>query len=79
MITREQFEQLEALDAGNNLVLSTYLDLDPERQATRSYRIVFKDLVTAARDGLDEAARLDLEAEAAKVMGWLEAKQPDGR
>jgi peptide chain release factor subunit 1 len=78
-ITPADIERLVRFDGHGVRVLSAYLDLDPERQATRSYRIVFKDLVTAARDGLDEAARLDLEAEAAKVMGWLEAKQPDGR
>jgi len=66
MITREQFEQLEALDAGNNLVLSTYLDLDPERQVRRAYRIVFEDLTKEACKRLDESRRAALTSEAAR-------------
>jgi len=68
MITREQFEQLEALDAGNNLVLSTYLDLDPERQVRRAYRIVFEDLTKEACKRLDESQRADLTSETAGLF-----------
>jgi len=60
MITREQFEQLEALDAGNNLVLSTYLDLDPERQVRRAYRIIFFQV--RMRDYLAFEPRADMAA-----------------
>src|SRR4029078_3894518 len=76
MITREQFEQLEALDAGNNLVLSTYLDLDPERQVRRAYRIVFEDLTKDARKPLDESQRAALTSEAARVQTCLKPAQP---
>ena len=79
MITREQFEQLEALDAGNNLVLSTYLDLDPERQVRRAYRIVFEDLTKEACKRLDESRRAALTSEAARVQTWLETAHPHGK
>jgi peptide chain release factor subunit 1 len=79
MITREQFEQLEALDTRKTPVLSAYLDLDPVRQARRSYRIVFEDLVREARERLDESRRAALSREAARVQTWLETEQPHGK
>jgi peptide chain release factor subunit 1 len=77
-VTPADVERLVRFDGHGARILSVYLDLDPERQPTRSYRIVFEDLVKAAREGLDKAGRLGLEAEATKVTAWLEAKEPDG-
>jgi peptide chain release factor subunit 1 len=77
-VTPADVERLVRFDGHGARVLSAYLDLDPERQPTRSYRIVFEDLVKAARDGLDKAARVELQAEAAKVQAWLDARQPSG-
>jgi peptide chain release factor subunit 1 len=77
-VTPADVDRLVRFDGHGARVLSAYLDLDPERQVTRSFRIVFEDLVKAAREGLDKAGRLELEAEAAKVRAWLEAKQPGG-
>jgi peptide chain release factor subunit 1 len=77
-VTPADVERLVRFDGHGARVLSVYLDLDPERQPTRSYRIVFEDLVKAARDGLDKAARVELQAEAARVQAWLEARPPAG-
>jgi peptide subunit release factor 1 (eRF1) len=54
MVTQEQIEELEAFDGGGARVLSVYLDLDPERQVRRSYRIVFEDLLKESRERLEE-------------------------
>jgi peptide chain release factor subunit 1 len=69
-------ERLVRFDGHGARVLSVYLDLDPERLVTRSYRIVLEDLARAAREPLDRDARRDLEAEAAKVKEWLEQERP---
>jgi hypothetical protein len=45
MLTRERIEELEEFDGGCARVLSVYLNTEPARQARRSYRIVFEDLV----------------------------------
>jgi hypothetical protein len=52
-VTLADVERLVRFDGHGARVLSAYLDLDPERQPTRTYRIVFEDLVKVARDGLD--------------------------
>jgi peptide chain release factor subunit 1 len=78
IVTSSDIGRLVRFDSHGARVLSVYLDLQPERQANRAYRIVFKDLVKAARDRLDEVARNDLEAEARTVEAWLEDEQPSG-
>jgi peptide chain release factor subunit 1 len=79
VVTRAEVKRLVNFDGLGARVLSVYLDLDPERQITRSYRIVLKDLVKAAREPLDKQARLDLEAEVARVQEWLEKEPPRAR
>jgi peptide chain release factor subunit 1 len=79
VLRRADVEQLVRFDGQGARILSLYLDLDPERQVTRSYRIMLEDLVKAAREPLDEQARLDLEAEVARVQEWLEKEPPRAR
>ena len=78
-VTRADVERLIRFDGHGARVLSVYLDLDPERQVTRSHRIVLEDLAKAAREPLDKGARRDLEAEVAKVREWLETERPRAR
>ena len=78
MLNLEQVRQIEALDAGDGRILSLYLDLDPERQSKRSYRIVFKDLAKDTRVRLDEALQRDLRGESEKVEQWLDGPKPQG-
>ena len=79
VVTRADVERLVRFDGHGARILSVYLDLDPERQVTRSYRIVLEDLVKAAREPLHKDARRDLEVEAAKVQEWLEKERPGAR
>jgi peptide chain release factor subunit 1 len=79
VVRRADVERLVRFDAHGARVLSVYLDLDPERQVTHSHRIVLKDLAKAAREPLDMDARLDLEAEVARVHEWLEEEPPRAR
>jgi peptide chain release factor subunit 1 len=79
VVTRADVERLVRFEGRGARILSVYLDLEPERQVTRSYRIVLEDLVKAAREPLDKDARHDLEAEAAKVQEWLEQERPRAR
>jgi peptide chain release factor subunit 1 len=79
VVRRADVERLVRFDGHGARVLSVYLDLDPERQVTRSYRLVFEDLVKGARDPLDKKARRDLDAEVARVRQWLEEEPPDAR
>jgi peptide subunit release factor 1 (eRF1) len=72
MLSWEQVEQLHRFDGAGAGVLSLYLDLDPTRQVTRSYRIVFKDLVHHASEARTESARNDLAREATRVIEWFE-------
>jgi hypothetical protein len=77
--TLADVERLVRFDVGGSRILSVYLDLDPERHATRAYRVVFEDLVKTAREPLDAPARRQLAAEVAKVQEWLMAEPPRGR
>jgi peptide chain release factor subunit 1 len=79
VVTRADVERLVRFDGRGARILSVYLDLDPERQVTRSYRIVLEDLVKAVREPLDKDALRDLEVEAAKVLEWLEQERPGAR
>jgi peptide chain release factor subunit 1 len=79
VLRRANVERLVRFDGHGARVVSVYLDLDPERQVSRSYRIVLEDLAKAAREPLDKDARRDLEAEAAKVQEGLERGRPGAR
>src|ERR1700730_7312194 len=79
MVTPEQIDQLEAFDGDGARVLSVYLNIDPSRQASRSYRIVFEDLVKEAREGEEASARRELEREVARVQAWIESHEPTGK
>ena len=77
--TRADVERLVRFDGRGARILSVYLDLDPERHATRSYRIVLEDLAKGAREALDVRARRHLEAEVARVREWLAVEPLRGR
>jgi peptide subunit release factor 1 (eRF1) len=80
MLSPEDVEQVERFDEAGARVLSLYLDLGPARQATRAYRIAFKDLVKEASATLTEAERPDFVPEVARVTEWLDrGDQPQGR
>jgi peptide chain release factor subunit 1 len=79
VITRRELDQLKRFNADGARALSVYLDLSPDRQLRRAYRVVFKDLVREERDRLDEQGRLDLSREVDRVSAWLDAEEPDGR
>jgi peptide chain release factor subunit 1 len=75
----EQLEQLERFDSAGARVLSLYLNLEPQRQATRSYRIEFKNLLKEASGTLTEAERNGLAREAERVTEWFDRHdQPHG-
>lgn len=76
MLSWEQLEQLERFDGAGARVLSLYLNLDPTRQATGSYRIQFKDLAKEASATLGEAERNDLAREVERVTEWLDRRDP---
>jgi len=79
VITHADVERLARFDSHGARVLSVYLDLDTERQVTRSYQIVLEDLVKAAREPLDKRARAELQAEVDRVREWLESERPPAR
>jgi peptide chain release factor subunit 1 len=79
VVTRADVERLIRFDGRGARILSAYLDLDPERQVTRSYRIVLEDLVKAAREPLAKDDARDLDAEAERIQEWLEEDRPDAR
>jgi peptide subunit release factor 1 (eRF1) len=80
MLSWEDVEQLERFESAGARVLSLSLDLGPARQATRAYRIAFKDLVKEASRTLTEADRNDLAREAERVTDWLDRSDvPKGR
>jgi peptide subunit release factor 1 (eRF1) len=78
MLTAEEIARLESFDAQDARVLSTYLDLRPDRQVDRGYRVVFHDLVEELGRGLEKPARHRLDAEAAETQAWLEKQVPRG-
>ena len=78
MLSFEQIEALEAFDAGDALVLSAYLALDPGQQGPRSFGVAFEDLVKAKHDALDVNAGRELLKEAANVERWLSDQKPRG-
>ena len=79
MLSPNEIDQLARFDGGGARVLSTYLDLDPGRQARRSYRVAFKDLVAELRETLDEPARRELARELVPTTAWLENQVPQGK
>jgi peptide subunit release factor 1 (eRF1) len=80
MLSWEQLEQLERFDGAGARVLSLYLNLDPTRQTTRSYRIEFKDLAKEVSETLTETERDDLAREVQRVTEWFDRRdEPQGR
>jgi peptide chain release factor subunit 1 len=79
VVTREDVERLIRFDARGARILSVYLDLDPERQVTRSDRIVLEDLVKGVREPLDKDRAREIDTEAGRVREWLEEEQPRAR
>lgn len=73
-----QLAELLGFEAGDDLVLSVYLNLTPDRQVGRTYALAFEDLVRALGEGLDPAARAALDREAARVRALLD-EGPRGR
>ncbi len=73
-----QLAELVGFSAGDDLVLSVYLNLTPDRQIGRTYALAFEDLVRALGEGLDPAARAALDREAARVRALLD-EGPRGR
>jgi peptide subunit release factor 1 (eRF1) len=76
MLSWKELEQLERFDSAGARVLSLSLNLDPARQATRSYRIAFKSLVKELSATLTEAERADLAREAQRVTEWFDQWEP---
>jgi peptide subunit release factor 1 (eRF1) len=72
MLPCDQIEQLERFDGGRALVLSVYLDLQPENRLTGAYRVEFDDLVRKTSDRLTKPEH-DLSREAGRVPRdlWL--------
>jgi peptide subunit release factor 1 (eRF1) len=79
MITPSHVQELVTFDGGEELVLSAYLNLTPDRQIRRTYRAAFADLVKQLEPQLDEPARAALEREAARVRAYLESELPHGK
>jgi peptide subunit release factor 1 (eRF1) len=71
MLSWEELEQLERFDGGGARVLSLYLNLDPARHPTRSYRIAFKDLAKEVAGTVTEAQRHDFAQEVERVTEWF--------
>lgn len=76
---QELLRELVAFDGGADLVLSAYLNLTPDRQVQRTYRVAFADLIKRLAPQLDERAHAALEREAARVRAYLEAEPPGSR
>ena len=76
MLSWKQLEQLERFDGAGTCVSSLSLNLNPTRQATRSYRIAFKTLVKEASATLTEAERRDLAREVQRVTEWFDQREP---
>jgi peptide subunit release factor 1 (eRF1) len=80
MLSWEQLEQLERFDGAGTRVLSLYMNLDPQRQPTRSYRIEFKDRVRELSGTLARPEQDDLAREADRVALWLDRYvKPEGQ
>lgn len=73
-----QLAELLSFDAGDDLVLSVYLNLTPDRQIGRTFSVAFEDLVRTLGEGLAPAARAALDREAARVRILLD-EGPKGR
>ena len=79
MGSRPGIRRLDAFDGGAHPVLSTYLNLQPERQVHRTYRVVFSDLLKQLEPRLDEPAREALGREAENVRQYLDEEPPRGK
>jgi peptide chain release factor subunit 1 len=78
-VDRLALEQLVRFEAGDDRVLSAYLDLAPSRQVTGEYRLVFKDLVKEVRQDLDRRERRELDEEVERIAAWLQEMRPQAR
>jgi peptide chain release factor subunit 1 len=79
VITRPQLDALVRLDTGERTVLSVMLDLAPERQIARDYRVAFDDLVRARNTRLVAAERKTIAREAERVRAFLADAVPHGQ
>jgi peptide subunit release factor 1 (eRF1) len=79
MLKAATIDELSGFDSGGEPVLSVYLGLGPDRQARRSYRIVFEDLVRDQRERLERPLREAFVEETVRVQAWLEGQEPRGK
>ena len=79
MITKQALDALRRFDGQGARMLSVYLDLSPQRQVQRTYRIAFEDLVHTLREQLDERDREMLSEETQSVLRWLDENEPQGK
>jgi hypothetical protein len=78
MMSWKQLEQLERFDSAGARVLSLALNLNPTRQATRSYRMAVKSLVQEVSATLTEAERRDLAREVQRVTESFDQRETPG-
>lgn len=74
-----RFHELVAFDAGDDLVLSVYLIIAPDRQIGRGSEVALKDLVQQLETRLDPRARERLAQEAARVGEALQQAGVTGK
>src|SRR4051812_43934273 len=79
VVTAADVERLVRFDGHGARVLNVYLPLAPGRHVNRAYRIVLEARAKAAGEPLEKQARLDLEAEVARVRDWLDEERPRAR
>src|SRR5579883_3017540 len=79
MLTFQQIHDLVTFDGGSDLVLSTYLNLTPDRQIRRTYRVAFEDLVRQLELTIPGEQRAALAREAERVRQYLGTAPPAGR
>ncbi|MEA2642527.1 MAG: peptide chain release factor subunit 1 [Chloroflexota bacterium] len=79
MLTKETIERLANLDGRGARILNVYLDIEPQRQIRHAYRAVFKDLVKAAREPLEEDMREALQGEVERVHAWFDEEPLQGK
>jgi hypothetical protein len=78
MLPMTGVETLASLGAGGACVLTVYLDLAGARELQRSQLAAFDDLVSAARDRLEQPAQAQLLHEVAPVREWLQRERLKG-
>jgi peptide chain release factor subunit 1 len=82
-LQHEHVRELVRFDGGEHLILSVYLNTDPERQFRKAYRTMFKDLCKDFRADLesqgDKQALEDFIFETTVVDTYLEREKPHGK